>query len=271
MPSNTVLLTRPPNVTEYVISDTNRGGKLINSDLELAGLVLLWLMIKHVCTTLREKKVALFSNNSPTVSWVQRMACRSSLIAEQLKHILTLHINAQWSCPLTTLHIVGDQNSMTDIPSRSFGSEQKWHFKTDADQLTFFNNNFPLPNQNSWTVSQPTSAIATRLISILWITHFMLDEWRWLPAVATIFGPLASLYEAFGSGPISSGHNLLNTHAGPFRIHGKGLHGINFGQGKQVKHCTVSNAITAIGQMIALACDNNPTKIIGSDKLIPWL
>jgi hypothetical protein len=44
-----------------------------------------------------------------------------------------------------------------------------------------------------------------------------------------------------------------------------------FGQQKQVKHCTVSSAITAVGQTIALACNDNPTKIIGSDKLIPWL
>ncbi len=162
-------------------------------DLELAGLVLLWLMIEHMCPTLREKKVALFSNNSSTVSWVQQMACRSSLIAEKLIRVLTLRINAQLSCPLTTLHIVGDQTSMTDIPSRSFCSKQKWHFKTDADLLTFFNLNFLLPNQNSWTVSQPTSAIATRVISILQITHFTLDKWRQLPAVAKIVGSLASL------------------------------------------------------------------------------
>jgi hypothetical protein len=61
----------PPNVTESGISGTSQGGKLTNSDLELAGLVLFWLMIEHVCTMLREKKVALFSNNSPTVSWIQ--------------------------------------------------------------------------------------------------------------------------------------------------------------------------------------------------------
>jgi hypothetical protein len=43
------------------------------------------------------------------------------------------------------------------------------------------------------------------------------------------------------------------------------------GQGKQVKHCTVSSMITAVGQMIRLACNNNSTKIIGLDKFIPWL
>ncbi len=114
----------PPNVTESVISDTNQGGKLTNLDLKLAWLVLLWLMIEHLCTMLREKMVALFSSSIPMVSWVQQMACRSSLIAEQLIRVLTLCINAQWSYPLTTLHIAGDQNSMTDIPSRSFGSKQ---------------------------------------------------------------------------------------------------------------------------------------------------
>jgi hypothetical protein len=106
----------PSNVTESVISDTNWGGKLTNLDLKLAGLVLLWLMIEHVCTMLSKKKVALFSNNSPKVSWVQQMACRSSLIAEHLIRVLALRINTQRSCPLTTLHIAGDQNSMTDIP-----------------------------------------------------------------------------------------------------------------------------------------------------------
>ena len=44
-----------------------------------------------------------------------------------------------------------------------------------------------------------------------------------------------------------------------------------YGQGKQVKNCTVSSALTAIGQMVVLACNDNPTKIKGSDKLLPRL
>ncbi len=44
-----------------------------------------------------------------------------------------------------------------------------------------------------------------------------------------------------------------------------------YGKGKQVKNCTVSSALTAVGQMIALACNNNPTKINGSNKLLPRL
>jgi hypothetical protein len=118
------------------------------------------------------------------VSWVQRMACRSSLIAEQLIRVLALRMNAQRSCSLTTLHIAGDQNTTTDIPSRSFGSNQKWHFKTENDLLIFFNSSFPLPLKNSWSVCQPTSKIAMRVISILRIVPFKLEDWRRLPAVA---------------------------------------------------------------------------------------
>ncbi len=74
----------PPDITSSVISDSNRHGHITNSDLEMAGLLLLWLMIKHTCESLTEKRIALFSDNTPTVNWVQWMACRSSLIAEQL-------------------------------------------------------------------------------------------------------------------------------------------------------------------------------------------
>jgi hypothetical protein len=44
----------------------NKDRKITSSDLEMAGLPLLWLMIEHVCLCLLvEKKVALFSDNSP--------------------------------------------------------------------------------------------------------------------------------------------------------------------------------------------------------------
>ena len=88
---------------------------------------------------------------------------------------------------------------MTDIPSRSFGSKPKWHFKNEHDLLTFFNSSFPLPNKNSWSVCQPTSKIAMRVISILRIVPFNLEDWRRLPAVAKSIGtvgkPTQGLWE----------------------------------------------------------------------------
>ncbi len=82
---------------------------------------------------------------------------------------------------------------MTHIPLRSlFGSEPKWHFKTDLDLLTFFNTTFPLPHKNSWTGCQSTSAIAMRMISVLRMTPFMLDNWRRLPAVGKSIGTIGN-------------------------------------------------------------------------------
>jgi len=166
----------PPDITANVISEANPKDTITNLDLELVGLVLLWLMMEHACGPLAEKRIALFSDNSPTVSWVQQMACRSSLVAEQLIGVLTLRFNLQKVCPITALHIAGDQNSMTDIPSRSIGREHKWHF------------NLTLPSQNSWTVCQPTSATAMCVISILRMMPFTLDNWRRLPAAGKNIG-----------------------------------------------------------------------------------
>ena len=44
-----------------------------------------------------------------------------------------------------------------------------------------------------------------------------------------------------------------------------------YGQGKQIQAGSVSSAVTAVGQAIALATNTNPTKIVGSDKLLPRL
>ncbi len=41
-----------------------------------------------------------------------------------------------------------------DIPSWSFGSKPKWHCRSNTNLLTLFNNLFPIPPQNSWTVIQ---------------------------------------------------------------------------------------------------------------------
>jgi hypothetical protein len=145
-------------------------------------------MMEYVCTDLVEKRVAIFSNNSPSVGWVQCMAVRSSLVAEQLIWVRALHFNIQCMCPIIALHICEDQNSMTNIPSCLFGSKPKWHFQSEENLLTFFNANFPLPNQNLWTVCQLTSAIATHAISALRMTSFTLEDWRLLPVAGRNIG-----------------------------------------------------------------------------------
>jgi len=199
VPPTVFRLQWPPDVSANIKSKANPTGTITNSDLEMAGLLMLWLVMENVCPTTEGAHVALFSDNSPTVHWVQRLAAKHSKVAMQLVRALALRLQLTHASPLTPLHIAGVDNAMTDIPSRSFGSEPKWHCSTDAQLLTLFNHTFPLPNQASWTVYRPSSAISTRLISILRMKDFTADEWRRLPpvgkSIGTIGSPMSRLWE----------------------------------------------------------------------------
>ncbi len=78
------------DIRAALVSEQNPGGTINNSDLEMAGVLLLWLVMEHVCPQLNGTHVALFSDNSPTVHWVQRMASRKSRIAMLLICALAL-------------------------------------------------------------------------------------------------------------------------------------------------------------------------------------
>jgi hypothetical protein len=162
--------------------------KITNSDLEMAGLLFLWLVMESVCGDLREKWVALFSDNSLTVGWVHRLATRGPLVSAHLIRALALRLKLKGTCPLNPLHIAGEENSMTDIPSRSFGSEPKWLCKSNHELLTLLNTMFPLPSKNSWTVFQISYAVSMRVTSVLLMKDFTLEEWRQLPKVRSPVG-----------------------------------------------------------------------------------
>jgi hypothetical protein len=72
--------------------------------------------MEEVCHPLSEKRVALFSDNSPTVSWVTRLASRQSLIAEHLVQVLALRLKVNKASPITALHIEGKQTAISDVP-----------------------------------------------------------------------------------------------------------------------------------------------------------
>ena len=88
-----------------------------------------------------------------------------------------LRLQNSGASPLTPLHISGEENSMTDIPSRLFDSNLAWFCKNDTDLLNLFNKNFPLPNQDSWTVFRLSNAASMKVISVLRMQHFEMGEW----------------------------------------------------------------------------------------------
>jgi hypothetical protein len=56
------------DISSQVISNSNSTGSLMNFDLELAA-VLLHYMVLQQCTPMKHKRVGTFSNNTPTVAW----------------------------------------------------------------------------------------------------------------------------------------------------------------------------------------------------------
>jgi hypothetical protein len=64
----------PEDIRKEIKSFGNTTGSITNSDLEMAGMLLLWLVIEDVCSVLAEKQVALFSGNTPTVAWALCLA-----------------------------------------------------------------------------------------------------------------------------------------------------------------------------------------------------
>jgi hypothetical protein len=121
----------PDNVTKAIISQSNPARTITNSDLEMAGLLMLFVIMEHVCGPLIKKCVALFSDNSPTIGWVECLASCQSIITAHLIRALVLWLKANKCCLLTPQHISGLKNAMTIILSLLFGSVPKWHLKTD--------------------------------------------------------------------------------------------------------------------------------------------
>ncbi len=178
----------------------NRGGRITNSDLEMAGLVLLWLTMEEVCGPLEEKRLTLLNDNSLTIGWVTKLASKRSTVSEHLVQALALCAKIQKACPFTPIHIAGKCIAIADIPSQSFGNTPAWHCHTNKDPLTLSNSTFPLPSQQSWTVFHLNCKTVMLVISALRMTPFMLDDWRRLPSagkhVGEIGKPTSHLWES---------------------------------------------------------------------------
>ena len=80
----------PPDVAEALVSWTNPGGTLTNSDLELAGVVAHHdVVVRHA--DVRHTTVATLCDNTPSVAWTLRGSLSRDCAAAYLLRLLALH------------------------------------------------------------------------------------------------------------------------------------------------------------------------------------
>ena len=67
----------PQEVQKLVQTEHNMTGTITNSDLEMAGFLLAWIVLEMIVPGLKFKHVGMYCDNQPTVSWADRMASKS--------------------------------------------------------------------------------------------------------------------------------------------------------------------------------------------------
>ena len=140
----------PKSIIVNLVSQSNPHGTITNSDLEMAGLLMHWLVLECIAPhSLCHTTVGMFSDNTPTVAWTTKLCTSSSTIASYLLRALATRLHVKHANALTT-HEAGVTNTMADVTSRS--SRLKAYTNTTSPFLAIFSQQFPLtPQHQCWT------------------------------------------------------------------------------------------------------------------------
>lgn len=90
----------PNKIRNNIKTEANPDGKITNIDLELAGNVIEWLVLEGMQVKLQHSHVEILSDNSPSVSWIDRWASKSNGPPGRLLCILAL---CQWMAQASPL------------------------------------------------------------------------------------------------------------------------------------------------------------------------
>jgi hypothetical protein len=99
----------PQTIRNQFCSASNKTGSLTISDLELTGILLQWLVLKHVVdtSTLRDASVSIWYDNLPAVAWMYKFRTITSLVAAQILGALAVRLHTIQAALLSVKHISG--------------------------------------------------------------------------------------------------------------------------------------------------------------------
>jgi hypothetical protein len=160
-------------IASQVVSNDNPHGRLTNSDLEMAAVLLQYMVLQRE-VEMQFARAGVLSDNTPTVAWTTRMADKTqSPSAGRLLRGLAAIQRASQAGPLTVGSIPGVENSMADIASCSFSQNRV----PDSCFLAQFTHSFPLPQQQSWRHVHLMPEKISLVTSTLHGTRLPLQQW----------------------------------------------------------------------------------------------
>ena len=156
----------PDDIRRHVES---QGNVITNSDVEAIAGFVYECMVEDLVGRTEGISSFLWSDNTPTVSWLQKYASKaSSRIPELMLRLLALRHRWDRRGPHDIQHWKGKNNLMADFASRSFEQGYPASPAGDHAYLTEFQRRFPLPPQlGSWRLVQPRTEIISAAFSIL--------------------------------------------------------------------------------------------------------
>jgi hypothetical protein len=201
----------PQDVKDNLISEKNPEGKITINDMELAGLVLNWLALEcQKEAHLAFHHIGVFCDNTSAVSWANKLRTSKSRVAGRLLRMLGLRIHARQASSLLPVHIAGADNKMADIVSRAFKSGK--FFMANTDLVHYFNTNFKLQQNASWTEFQIPSALTSRVISCLRDEQLPMESLLKLPVIVRNTGVTgATIHQCSNAVPSSLAHLQLTS------------------------------------------------------------
>jgi hypothetical protein len=171
----------PKDITDAVVSDRNPKGRITNSDLEMAGVLLqetvLEARLGHAA--MQGVQMAIGSDNSPAVAWTTRMASRSqSPISYRLLKGFAMRQRTTRAAPPAVFHVAGTENTLADVASRVVPNVASLPGVICPETfLTHFNTLYALPQRRSWHNVQPPLDLWLNVIATLRGRPLTLQQW----------------------------------------------------------------------------------------------
>ena len=172
----------PQDIASEVQSQTNLTGALTNSDLELAAEIFAIGIIIETAPTIKHKTIGTLCDNSPTVSWIERMASKSIFpTAGRLLRGLAYMLHSRQTGGVITVHVKGEENVMADLasrPSKAMATfAPTYTHLSDTDFLSSFNIKFPLPRNQEWKLETVPKWLKSNVFETLRGKRLDLQQW----------------------------------------------------------------------------------------------